>query len=174
MGLSQIPKQLPSSTKVESSPARKSSLSRLTASVLDKVLGNSNMKNVRAENEGSDRGSVSGVNHTGTMDARDTQEGGGRVTLQKQPSSNRGSFFGNGSTGTGPVLRRPPSSHKSGNSGGGGSVVTSLSDLERIERIMTQAQHANKSIVKYFGKHFEEFRREQSYPKEIIMSDPMA
>lgn len=136
MGLSQIPKQ-PSSTKVESSPARKSSLSRLTASVLDKVLGNSNIKNVRAENEGSDRGSVSGVNHTGNMDPRDTQETGGRATLQKQPSSNRGSFFGNGSTGTGPVLRRPLSSHKSGNSGGGGSVVTSLSDLERIERIMT-------------------------------------
>jgi hypothetical protein len=80
--------------------------------------------------------------------------------LQKQNSTNRGSFFGNGSSGAGPIARRPPSSHKSGNSGGGGSVVTSLSDLERIERIMTQAQFANKSIVKYFGKHFEEFRRE--------------
>jgi hypothetical protein len=29
-----------------------------------------------AEKEGSDRGSTSGVNYTGTMDARDTQEGG--------------------------------------------------------------------------------------------------
>jgi hypothetical protein len=45
-------------------------------------------------------------------------------------------------------------------SGSGGSVVTSMSDLERIERIMTQAQYANKSIVKYFSKHLEEFRRE--------------
>jgi len=73
MGLSQIPKQ-PSTSKVESSPARKSSLSRLTASVLDKVLGNSNAKTAKAEKEGSDRGSTSGVNYTGTMDARDTQE----------------------------------------------------------------------------------------------------
>jgi hypothetical protein len=76
MGLSQIPKQ-PSTSKVESSPARKSSLSRLTASVIDKVLGNSNAKTVKAEREGSDRGSTSGVNYTGTMDAArvaDTQE----------------------------------------------------------------------------------------------------
>lgn len=81
MGLSQIPKQ-PTTNKVESSPARKSSLSRLTASVLDKVLGNSNAKTAKGEHEGSDRGSTSGVNYTGTMDARDTQEGGaGRGTL---------------------------------------------------------------------------------------------
>jgi hypothetical protein len=132
MGLSQIPKQSSTSinsNKVENSPARKSSLSRLTASVLDKVLGNSNAKNTgRAADEGSDRGSTSGA-------AANTQEG--QPTLQKQNSTNRGSFFGNGSSGAGPIARRPPSSHKSGNSGGGGSVVTSLSDLERIERIMT-------------------------------------
>jgi hypothetical protein len=38
------------------------------------VLGNSNAKTAKAEKEGSDRGSTSGVNYTGTMDARDTQE----------------------------------------------------------------------------------------------------
>ena len=57
-------------------------------------------------------------------------------------------------------------SYKSGNSG---SVVTSLSDLERMERVMTQ--YANKSIVKYFGKQLEEFRREMQYAKEMLVSD---
>lgn len=41
--------------------------------------------------------------------------------------------------------------------------MTSLSDLERIEKIMTQAQYANKNIVKYFGKQLEDFRREMQY-----------
>lgn len=31
---------------------------------------------------------------------------------------------------------------------GGGSVITSLSDLERIEKAMNSAQFANKNIVK--------------------------
>ena len=61
---------------MESSPARKSSLSRLTASVLDKVLGNSNAKTAKAEKEGSDRGSTSGVNYTGAMEGRDLEGGG--------------------------------------------------------------------------------------------------
>ncbi len=54
------------------------------------------------------------------------------------PSLKRpGSFFGGGGSTSG-VIKRPPSSHKSGGPGsGGGSVITSLSDLERIERIMT-------------------------------------
>ena len=56
-------------------------------------------------------------------------------------------------------------------SGGPGSVLTSLSDLEKIERIMNEAQHADKNVVKYFGKHFEEFRREMHYNKEIVFSD---
>lgn len=68
---------------------------------------------------------------------------------------------------------RAPSSHKSGGSGGPGSVITSLSDLERIEKIMTSAQYASKSIVKHFSRHLEEFRREQSYAKEIILSELM-
>ncbi len=73
---------------MENSPARKSSLSRLTSSVLEKVLGNSNIKKVA---EGSDRGSNSGaVNIT---DHKDTDGGG-------KPATNRGSFFG--SSGTGP------------------------------------------------------------------------
>ena len=55
-------------------------------------------------------------------------------------------------------MRKREGSHKSGS--GAGSVVTSLSDLERIEKIMTTAQYANKSIVKYFSKNLEEFRRE--------------
>lgn len=36
---------------------------------------------------------------------------------------------------------------------------------------MNQAKHAKKSIVKIFGKHIEEFRREMQYSKEIINSD---
>lgn len=49
--------------------------------------------------------------------------------------------------------------------------MTSLSDLEKIEKIMNEAQHADKNIVKYFGKHFEEFRRDMHYYKEIVMPD---
>jgi len=66
-------------------------------------------------------------------------------------------------------MRKKEGSHKSGS--GAGSVVTSLSDLERIEKIMTQAQYANKSIVKYFSKHLEEFKREMQSSKEIILSE---
>jgi hypothetical protein len=71
---------------------------------------------------------------------------------------------------------KKPSSQKSGGktsqkSGGAGSVITSISDLEKIERIMNEAQHADKNIVKYFGKHFEEFRREMHYNREIVLSD---
>ena len=39
---------------------------------------------------------------------------------------------------------------------------------------MTQAQHANKNIVKYFGKHFEDFRREMQYSKELILSEAIS
>lgn len=56
-------------------------------------------------------------------------------------------------------------------SGGPGSIGTSISDLEKIEKIMNEAQHAKKSVVKYFGAHFEEFRREMHYNKEIVLSD---
>ena len=66
------------------------------------------------------------------------------------------------------------SSQKSGGtkkSGGPGSIGTTLSDLEKIEKIMNEAQHAKKSVVKYFGSHFEEFRREMHYNKEIVLSD---
>ena len=72
---------------------------------------------------------------------------------------------------------KKPNSQKSGGkggsqrSGGAGSVVTSLSDLEKIEKIMNEAQHADKNIVKYFGKHFEEFRRDMHYYKEIVFSE---
>jgi hypothetical protein len=52
-----------------------------------------------------------------------------------------------------------------------GSFITSTSDIERMERLMSQAQHASKPIVKYFGKQLEEFRREQLYSKEIVLSD---
>ena len=40
-----------------------------------------------------------------------------------------------------------------------------------MERLMHAAKYANKSIVKYFGKQLEEFRREQGYNKEIVLSD---
>ena len=49
-----------------------------------------------------------------------------------------------------------------------GSFRTTASDAERIERMMAQAKCANKSIVKYFGKHIEEFRRDQAYCREIV------
>ena len=45
--------------------------------------------------------------------------------------------------------------------------------MKKIEKIMNEAQFADKSIVKYFGKHFEEFRREMHYNKEIIFADQM-
>lgn len=38
---------------------------------------------------------------------------------------------------------------------------------------MTQAQHASKSIVKYFSKHLDEFRREQTYAKEVILASDL-
>ena len=56
-------------------------------------------------------------------------------------------------------------------SGSGGSIVTSMSDLERIERVMNSAHFANKSMIKYMTKHIEEFRREMQYAKELILSD---
>jgi hypothetical protein len=40
-----------------------------------------------------------------------------------------------------------------------------------MDRLMHQAAHANKSVVKYFGKQMEEFRREQGYSKEVVLSD---
>ena len=43
--------------------------------------------------------------------------------------------------------------------------------MEKIEKIMMEAKHADKNIVKYFGKHLEEFRREMHYNKEIVFSD---
>jgi len=52
-----------------------------------------------------------------------------------------------------------------------GSFVTSTSDIERMERLMHAAKYANKSVVKYFGKQLEEFRREQGYNREIVLSD---
>ena len=48
-----------------------------------------------------------------------------------------------------------------------------MSDLDRIERVMTQAQHASKSIVKYFSKHLDEFRHEQTYAKEVILASDL-
>jgi len=46
-----------------------------------------------------------------------------------------------------------------------------LSDAEKIEKIMNEAKHADKSIVKYFGKHFEEFRNDMHYNREIVFSE---
>ena len=36
---------------------------------------------------------------------------------------------------------------------------------------MNEAKYADKSIVKYFGKYFEEYRRDMHYYKEIVFSD---
>ena len=46
-----------------------------------------------------------------------------------------------------------------------------MSDIERMEKLMNEAKHADKNVVKYFGKHFEEFRRDMHYYKEIVFSD---
>ena len=54
---------------------------------------------------------------------------------------------------------------------GSNSIVTSASDLEKYERIMNQAQHANKHFVKMFGKNLEEFRRQNFQLMELIKSD---
>jgi len=56
-------------------------------------------------------------------------------------------------------------------SGPGSIVGSATSDIERIDRLMNQAKHANKSIVKLFGKHMEEFRSEMQYSKAYIQTD---
>ena len=56
-------------------------------------------------------------------------------------------------------------------SGAGSIMGSTTSDLERLERLMKQAQHAKKSVIRIFGKNLEEFRREMQYSKEIINSD---
>ena len=88
----------------------------------------------------------------GSQAPENERKSGGLVSLfKKATSSNKSAGKGAGSQRSGP-----------------GSAVTSLSDLEKIEKIMNDAVHASKSIVKYFGKHLEEFRREMHYNKEII------
>lgn len=130
----------------EPSPARKSSIGRIASSVVDVVRGSSSKLGFGTESDAGDRDSVQDHDHLSAQNA----------PFEKRSLSN---YIGKKITG----------SFKSGS--GGGSVVTSLSDLERIEKIMTQAQYANKNIVKYFGKHLEDFRREMSYAKELIHSD---
>ena len=56
-------------------------------------------------------------------------------------------------------------------SGPGSIIGSTTSDLERLERLMRNAVHAKKSIVRMFGKNLDEFRREMQYSKEIINSD---
>ena len=56
-------------------------------------------------------------------------------------------------------------------SGPGSIIGSTTSDLERLDRLMRQAKHAKKPIVRMFGKNLDEFRREMQYSKEIINSD---
>lgn len=56
-------------------------------------------------------------------------------------------------------------------SGPGSIIGSTTSDLERLDRLMRQALHAKKPIVRMFGKNLDEFRREMQYSKEIINSD---
>jgi len=56
-------------------------------------------------------------------------------------------------------------------SGPGSIIGSTTSDLERLDRLMKQAIHAKKSVVRMFGKNLEEFRREMQYSKEVINSD---
>ena len=49
-----------------------------------------------------------------------------------------------------------------------GSHVTTKSDLDRMDRYMNIAPHANKYIVKYFGSHWEEMRNGMNTMKQIL------
>ena len=69
------------------------------------------------------------------------------------------------------LFKKSFSSNKGNSMRSGGTAVTTLSDLEKIEKIMNEAVHASKSIVKYFGKHFEEFRRDMHGNKELVFAD---
>ena len=65
-------------------------------------------------------------------------------------------------------------SFKKGNSSkksGGGE--TNLSDADFIRNLEAQVKYANKSILKYFGKQFEEFRKEQIQSRDIILQDQL-
>lgn len=45
-------------------------------------------------------------------------------------------------------------------SGPGSIIGSTVSDLEVMERLMKQAKHAKKPILRIFGKNLDEFRRE--------------
>ena len=94
------------------------------------------------------------------------------MSAANENSSKGFNGFGQGLSNIMNSLKAPLSQAGSQRSGGG-SVVTSLSDLEKIERIMNEAQHADKCIVKYFGGYFEEFRRDMHYYKEIVFAEMM-
>ena len=127
---------------------RRSSITRIASSIADAITGSTAGNAGKAISAAmSDAGDKDSLNENVNQDQKD----------ERRSLSN---YF---------LRRKTDGSYKSGNSGG--SVVTSLSDLERIEKIMTYAQYANKSIVKYFGKNLEEFRREMQYSKEIILSE---
>ena len=70
------------------------------------------------------------------------------------------------------LLKIKPSTGSVRSGSGPGSIAGSnMSDIERMERLMNLTKFAKKSIVKIFGKNFEDFRREMHYSKEIINSD---
>ena len=78
----------------------------------------------------------------------------------------------------GSVANYPRSASKARGRGGSsqrsksGSHVTSLSDLERIDNMMSVAPHANKNIVKYFGKFWEDFRKIMSIKnQDLLLTD---
>lgn len=96
-----------------------------------------------------------------------------QVPLESTDRKNFQGFMGHGLSSLLNNFKKPLS-QKSGSTtdqrkSGGGSVVTSLSDLEKMEKIMTSAQFANKQIVKYFGKYCEEFRREMIDAKNEVL-----
>ena len=142
----------------ESSPARKSSLNRLKESMLDKFLGQSNTKKVNqsrldsTHGAGSDKGDPPG---RGTIPESQNTQGDLQINNQKRG----GSFAGSVKKGT-----------SSKRSAGG---ETNQSDADLIRNLEAQAKHANRSILKYFGKHLEEFRKEQTQSRDIILQDQM-
>ena len=117
----------------EQSPVRRSSITRIASSVVDAIKSQTGKLGGQGKDTESEMGDKDSINEN--------------INFSEKKSLTN--FFAN---------KKITGSFKSGS--GGGSVVTSLSDLERIEKIMNNAQYANKSIVKYFCKHLEDFRRE--------------
>ena len=143
------------------SPARNSSLTRMVSGIASGIGGLLKRSNSRGP------GSVT----SGRGNKRNSK-----------PDSTQASSAAYGATdGSAKKLKLPekmptlkkitgPGSVRSG-SGPGSIAGSNMSDIERMERLMNVTKYAKKSIVKIFGKHFEEFRREMQQSNMIINSN---